>query len=243
MSTASLRASPTDVDIGDPTVAQLLHDLRNELTVILSCVDDLVRLQACEPFGETIVELQRGGMRAILLSKELLAAPRPARSPSQAQPPVDLNDIVAPTAATVSRLTGGRQDVRLRLASQPVPVLAERLDLERLLLNLLLNACDATNGDGLVAIDTAVVATAARLTVTDSGCGVTPEVKRRMFDPYFTTKPTSTGLGLSSVARIVRNLGGSIAIDSEPGRGTAVSIMLPLASELHCPTRERWSPT
>ncbi len=243
MSTASLRASITAVDVGELTVAQLLHDLRNELTVIVSCVDALVSLQASGPFGETIVELQRGALRAMLLSRELLTAPQSARPPSTAQPPVDLNDIVAPAAATVSRLTGGRQDLRLRLASQPVPVLAERLDLERLLLNLLLNACDATNGDGLIAIDTAVVGTAARLTVTDSGCGVTPDVKRRMFDPYFTTKPTSTGLGLSSVARIVRNLGGSIAVDSEPGRGTAVSIMLPLAPELHCPTRERWSPT
>ncbi len=243
MPTASLRAATTAVDLGDPTVAQLLHDLRNELTVILCCVDDLVGLQASGPFGETIAELQRGAIRAMLLSKELLTAPQPARPPSKAQPSVDLNEIVAPAAATVSRLTSGSQDVRLRLASQPVPVLAERLDLERLLLNLLLNARDATNGDGLIAIGTAVVGNAASLTVTDSGCGLTPDVKRRMFDPYFTTKPMSTGLGLSSVARIVRNLGGTIAVDSEPGRGTAVSVMLPLASELHCPTRERWSPT
>jgi len=97
-------------------------------------------------------------------------------------------------------------------------------------LNLLLNARDATGGDGSILIDTAAVGDRARLTVADTGCGVTSDVRRRMFEPFFTTKASGTGLGLSAVASIVRKLEGTIDVDSELGRGTSISIMLPLAA-------------
>jgi two-component system cell cycle sensor histidine kinase/response regulator CckA len=208
--------------------------------VILSCVDDLACLPDHRQCCDTIAELQRGAIRAMLLTKELQIAPRP---PVKATRPMDLNEVVAPTATSVSRLTGGRTDVQLQLSRQPVPVLAQQIDIERILLNLVLNARDATAGDGLITIETAIVGRTARLTVADTGCGLTPDVQQRMFEPHFTTKRMGTGLGLSSVAGIVQNLGGTIAVHSEPGRGTSVSILLPLASELHRTTGEGWSPT
>ena len=68
----------------------------------------------------------------------------------------------------------------------------------------------------------------ARFTVTDTGNGVSPEVRARMFEPFFTTKEAGTGLGLSSVAFTVRQLHGTVSVESEPGRGTSITVMIPL---------------
>ena len=69
----------------------------------------------------------------------------------------------------------------------------------------------------------------ARLTVTDTGHGVTPDVRARMFEPFFTTKEAGTGLGLSSVAFTVRQLHGTVSVESEPNRGTSITVILPLS--------------
>src|SRR6185295_6907320 len=74
-----------------------------------------------------------------------------------------------------------------------------------------------------------------RLEVTDNGCGMTKEVQARIFDPYFTTKPTGRGLGLAAVQGIVRGHGGTINVTSAPGRGTRFEILLPFIQEVAVP--------
>jgi signal transduction histidine kinase len=181
-----------------------------------------------------VLELRRSAERASVLTRELLLAVRRARDT------VDLNDVVGAAVATMSRLTGSRIRLELRLWHEPLAVVAEPLELERILLNLALNARDAMITGGALTIETAPVAPPgdqaaekgqgpwARLAVTDTGCGMTEDVKARMFEPFFTTKPSGTGLGLSSVAFTVQQLGGTVSAMSEPGRGTCVAIQLPM---------------
>ena len=119
-----------------------------------------------------------------------------------------------------------------------MPISADIVQIERILVNLVLNAADAMPDGGALVIETALIpvapgpggakASQVQLTVTDSGAGMTPEVKGRIFEPLFTTKPRGTGLGLTSVAYTVRQLEGTIAVDSGPNRGTTVTVTLPL---------------
>jgi two-component system, cell cycle sensor histidine kinase and response regulator CckA len=241
---AASQISPSEkIDLGDLGVAQLVHDLRNELTIMMGCVDALAFLVPRGEADRQIAELRWCGQRASLLTRELLLGARP-RSPSRR--PVDLNDAVASAAETLSRVMRDSVRLRLHLSSEPALVEAESIELERILLNLALNARDAMDGHGVLTIETAVVGDPSRtlidgalpgpytwLTVTDTGAGLTNEMRERMFEPFFTTKKTATGLGLSSVAFTVRQLGGTIHVKSRRGRGTSVSVILPLASGQH----------
>jgi signal transduction histidine kinase len=141
----------------------------------------------------------------------------------------------------MSRVAGNKIQIKLHVAPVPVMVVAEFIELERIVLNLVLNSLDAIDGEGVITIETEAVqnpspsrvegmreAPYARLTVTDTGRGVSPEVRARMFEPFFTTKEAGTGLGLSSVAFTVRQLHGAVSVDSEPGRGTSITVIFPL---------------
>ena len=139
--------------------------------------------------------------------------------------------MVRASSAWLSRTIGTRVRVQLDLAGHPVRVVADYAELERIVTNLVLNARDAVQtGEGMLHISTGVRAEGARLTVSDTGLGLTAEAKARMFEPYFTTKEHGTGLGLSGVAATVSRLGGAVFVDSEPGHGTRVTVVIPLAS-------------
>jgi signal transduction histidine kinase len=229
---------PSKVDLGDLAVAQLVHDLRNHLTVIVSCADHLATVV---PTGSSpeLVHLRQSAARASVLTRETLLAARPQFA---ARRPLDLNHVVAAVVEIMSRLGGDGITTTLHLAPVPVMVVAEFIELERIVLNLALNSLDAMAGGGVITIETEAVrspspsrlegmqeAPYARLTVTDTGHGVTPDVRARMFEPFFTTKEAGTGLGLSSVAFTVRQLHGTVSVESEPNRGTSITVILPLS--------------
>jgi len=229
----------TTIDLGDLAVAQLVHDLRNQLTIMLVSADNLGDVVLTGEADLEIAELRQSAERSLRLASELLRAARPRAA---ARRPVDLNHVVSSAAEMLSPVTADRIHLQLRLSPVPVPVAAELSELERILLNLALNACEAIAGDGVLTIETAVMDDQsngriegvpsrphARLTVTDTGCGMTPEVEARIFDPYFSTKEMGTGLGLSSVALTVRELKGTVVVKSQPGRGTSFSVILPVA--------------
>lgn len=119
----------------------------------------------------------------------------------------------------------------------PVEVLAHPERLERVIGHVLQNALEATCDDGRVAVSVAVVEGAfVRLSVEDNGCGMTKEfVRERLFRPFQTSKAGGMGIGAFETQQYIREIGGSIAVDSEPGEGTRVAIMLPLVA---CETRD-----
>ena len=130
--------------------------------------------------------------------------------------------------ATAQLPAGARVSTQHNLHS---PILCEPQRIKQLFLNLVMNAAQAIDENGQIRVRSRQLDDFALVTVEDDGCGIEPEVVERIFDPFFTTKPVGigTGLGLSISHEIVRKHGGSIEVDSEPGRGTTFRVLLPLA--------------
>jgi PAS domain S-box-containing protein len=142
----------------------------------------------------------------------------------------DLNELVeAALRMGTHQLAPGVQIERSFGELPAVPCSPQRL--KQLFLNLIVNAIQAVGEEGRIRVETAESGALAVVTVLDDGCGIAPEDLDRVFDPFFTTKPAGegTGLGLAISHEIARSHGGSIRVDSEPGRGTRVRVELPLA--------------
>ena len=222
-------------------IAQLVHDLKNEVAAMTFCADAIAD---SIPTGssEHLLEWRRCAGRVSMLARNLLNGPPHPGARLQ----IDVNRVIELTVATGFRSipNGERMVVRVKLWPMPLVVVAEFAELERILLNLILNARESMPNGGLLAIETAIVDSSsagrtavspprpyARVTIEDSGNGMTPAVRARIFEAFFTTKDTGAGLGLCSVATTVQQLDGVISVTSEPGRGTSVTIMLPLAAD------------
>jgi signal transduction histidine kinase len=226
-----------EIDLTNLEIVQLVHDLRNQLMVMMLGVN-AIRGSVHGGDADRLSELQHSAERAVLLINALLTD---ERQPS-ASTLLDVNEVVRKTAATLSHFQDEAIRLRLGLWAEPLRVAAEPGALERVVLNLVLNAHDAMPDGGVLAIETSVAHARGptegvpagpyvSLTIRDTGCGMTAEVKDRIFDAFFTTKKKGTGLGLRSVAFTIQQLQGRISVDSEPGRGTSVTVMLPLAAE------------
>jgi two-component system, cell cycle sensor histidine kinase and response regulator CckA len=231
--------SSSTIDVGDLRVARLVHDLRNQLTIILACADNLAAADSAAADPD-VCDLQRAAERAGRLTREILSAARPRYA---ARRPTEVNDVVRRLASTLDRMMPRGITVRLDLSANPLTVVAEPLELERIVLNLALNGRDAMGGEGVLTITTSLLDTLTSpvhgvmpgrhvcLRVTDTGSGLTSAVRARMFQPFFTTTETGTGLGLSAVASVAQQLFGTVLVNSEHGQGTAISVVLPLVDE------------
>jgi CheY-like chemotaxis protein len=144
----------------------------------------------------------------------------------------------------LGRLLGSRVDLELLLGPDLWTVQVDPGLLEQVLLNLAVNARDAMPAGGALRVETAnerddLTTGWVRMSVVDSGQGMTPEVSAHIFEPFFTTKPASrgTGLGLATVQRVVDGLGGRIRVESAPGHGARFDILLPRS---HAPAQPLW---
>lgn len=222
------------------------HDFNNLLTAILGYSD--VVLAALPPHSsirDDVEEVRRAGERAAALTRQLLAFSR-----KQVLQPVvfDVNEVVQELEKMLRRLIGEDIDFALSLTPEIGFVRADPGQLEQIVMNLAVNARDAMPQGGKLTIETAdceVDAASARqhpgltvggyvaLSVSDNGMGMDADTRSRIFEPFFTTKEKGkgTGLGLSTVYGIVKQSGGYIAVDSEPGRGTSFKIYLPRAEK------------
>jgi CheY-like chemotaxis protein len=174
-------------------------------------------------------DIRDAGTRAADLTRQLLAF---SRRRFVAPAPLDLNAVVAATANLLRRLLGGNVELVTVLDPDLPAVTAETGLIEQILLNLAVNARDAMPEGGMLTIRTERAPTgAARLTVSDDGVGMPPDVQARVFEPFFTTKPVGqgTGLGLATVYGAVQTLGGAVRFSSAVGRGTTFEIDLPAA--------------
>jgi len=213
------------------------HDFNNLLTVIGLEADFLDEgLPLNHPLHEEVREVKLAAGRAASLTRQLLAF---SRRQILRPLPVDLNRLVSETSTMLRRLIGENVELLTTLSPKLPRVLADPGQLEQVLVNLAVNARDAmpTGGKLLIATEmTAITRDAALpagdyvlLTVADTGHGIEHGLQRRIFDPFFTTKPPGkgTGLGLSTVLGIVEQSGGSIVVESQPGRGARFTIRLP----------------
>ncbi len=224
----------------------IAHDFNNLLTAVLGTVTLLERhlgAAADERSRRLLAAARDAVARGSRLNASLLAFAR--RQPLKREA-LDVNALLRGFEPLLARAIGDAVALRLQLAAAVPPCEADSAQLEAALLNLAINARDATPAGGEVRIatraawlgpaelasnDDARPGAFAEVTVTDSGAGMPPEVQARAFEPFFTTKAPGkgTGLGLSQVFGFVRQLGGHVAIRSAPGQGTAVSLYLPLS--------------
>ncbi|MGI8819820.1 MAG: ATP-binding protein [Chthoniobacterales bacterium] len=220
------------------------HDFNNLLTAIIGYADLISAREA----GDSIIRqhadsIRKAGDQAAFLTKQLLAFSRK----QLLQPRViDLNQLVVDMEKLLRRVIGERFDLRTEADATLGTVMADPSQLEQVILNLGVNARDAMPTGGQLLIRTENIhldAWAAQrisaslvagdyvaLSVTDTGAGMDAETKSHIFEPFFTTKGPGkgTGLGLATVYGIVRQTGGGIAVQSEPGRGSTFRIYLPL---------------
>jgi signal transduction histidine kinase/CheY-like chemotaxis protein len=218
----------------------IAHDFNNMLAVVVGGID-LARRRLSGPRKEVLNHLtnaMEGATRAAALTRRLLSF---ARSEPLLPERIDSGALVDNMSELLDRTLGERIRIETRLEGDAWPIFVDPHQLENAILNLAVNARDAMEGGGMLAIATDNVTVTAnevgdirpgeylRLSVTDTGCGMTDEVKERAFEPFFTTKPIGkgTGLGLSQIFGFAHQSGGEVGIESELGRGTTVSLYLP----------------
>jgi len=204
------------------------HDLNNILTALLAGVEFAGQSQNIDPeTRRDLAEVRNDCFRAAGLVRQLLAvAKRQVINPR----PCDVNAAIKDLAPLLAKMIG--EDVKLSILPRATcGVFVDAGQLDQVMFNLASNGRDAMRGVGTLTIemrdDTA--SNTVVISVTDTGTGMTPEVKAHLFEPFFTTKDVGqgTGLGLSTAYGIVAQSGGTMSVDSEPGLGTTINISLP----------------
>ena len=206
----------------------IAHDFNNLLTVIAGYAHMARRHVGVGPGSPELTEIVHAADRAAELTRQLLAF---ARQQVLAPAPLDVNEVARGLVPMLGRLIG--EDVRIAmLAGAGLPrVLADRAQVEQVIINLAINARDAMPDGGTLSIETSagVLDEFVCLSVTDTGSGIEPAVLERIFEPFFTTKApgVGTGLGLATVHGIVTQSGGHVRVSSHVEHGSTFSVSLP----------------
>ncbi|MDP2275491.1 MAG: PAS domain-containing protein [Archangium sp.] len=219
----------------------IAHDFNNLLTVLsgsLSLAE--IQLAAGEPVQETLSMASMAVTRAATLTRQLLAY---AGRSKLAHAPIDLNRLVDTMGELLNVSVSRKVKLERQLAPGLPAVMADDGQLQQVVMNLITNASEAIGeGEGTVTLRTELIELTAppadvvgacplgrvvRLMVSDTGKGMSAEVRARLFDPFFSTKGSGRGLGLAALAGIMRTHGGAIGLTSELGRGSTFSVYLP----------------
>ncbi|MEW6218176.1 MAG: response regulator [Thermodesulfobacteriota bacterium] len=228
----------------------LAHDLNNTLTPILGNAElALRRLDSDSPLVPRLQEIKDGARRAADLVRRILAF---SRRQDLHPRTLDANLLIRNLAGMLRRLVEENIELEMDLAATPAVVIADPGQLEQILVNLVVNARDATGGGGTIQIGTRQAAGVGHpcrscgqpitgeqvaISVADSGSGIPAAIQDRIFEPYFTTKGLNqgTGLGLAMVHGSVHQHGGHLGLASEQGMGTVVTVWLPAAGQPAAP--------
>ena len=222
----------------------IAHDFNNLLAASMTSLELMQRrldTGQLDDLPRYVTSARSSAQRAAALTQRLLAF---SRRQSLDPQPVNINELVLGMEDLMQRTLGENIALQTRLDLSLPAAFTDAHPLENALLNLAINARDAMPQGGLLTITTTLAQRGARsdqphsdlepgdylmLDVSDTGSGMTPEVAAKAFDPFFTTKPIGqgTGLGLSMIYGYVKQSGGSVTIDSEPGVGTRVKLYLP----------------
>ncbi|HEY2432025.1 MAG TPA: ATP-binding protein [Vicinamibacterales bacterium] len=226
--------------------AGISHNFNNLLQVTMGYLDVLGDVPTDGPIDrEALAEIKKATERGAALTRQLMTfslqnEPRVSR--------IDLDQAVDSLRGMLSRVVREDIELELSLGAEAGGALIDPADFEQVMINLVINARDAMPSGGAIRIDSARVTVAAadvpagqhavpgrytRVRIIDNGSGMAPEVQAHLFEPFFTTKEIGqgTGLGLAFVHGVAQHAGGFISVQTAPGRGTTVSIFLPLAAE------------
>jgi signal transduction histidine kinase/CheY-like chemotaxis protein len=207
------------------------HDFNNLLTVVLGNIGFIERaLDKAGIDGKTtqrLTYMRAAAERGAKLTDQLLSFSRRQRLEPKV---LDLNGTIAGMRDLLQSTIGGSVSIETKLSEDLWPALVDPTQLDIAVLNLAINARDAMEIGGTLKVSTANDYVA--ICVSDTGAGMSPEVRTKVFEPFFTTKEIGkgSGLGLSQVLGFAKQSGGGVRIESQPGRGTAVHIFLPRAN-------------
>lgn len=211
----------------------IAHDFNNLMTAVIGYTELLAQsMPKDDPRREDLAQIDRAASRAGDLTQQLLAF---ARRRVIAPRVVDVGELVETFSRLLSTLLGSNVLLSVRREPNLRNVRLDPAQFEQVVMNLAVNARDAMPGGGRLTIEVANALRGAtrgvRLSVRDTGTGMTPEVQARLWEPFFTTKPLGqgTGLGLPTVHGIVYQAGGEITVESDVGRGTTFHVFLPEA--------------
>jgi len=224
----------------------MAHDFNNILSVISNHSNVLLEeLDSDSKLRKDVVHIRDAGHRAIDLTRQLMLF---GRRNSNDPEVLRLNDIISDTNKLLKRVIGDHIALRYESGTALSNIKADRRQLEQVLLNLAVNARDAMPGGGTLRIKTdkeniedpllakslsLSTGTYAKIIVEDDGFGMSPDIQARIFEPFYSTKPLGegTGLGLSTSIGIIQKNNGTILVESDPGRGSKFTILLPATDE------------
>jgi PAS domain S-box-containing protein len=224
----------------------IAHDFNNAITLIKTCSQlALMDLKPGDPLRQTFEMIDKATQQSANLTRQLLAF---SRRQIMEMKVLDLNSLLGDMDKMLHRVIGEDIELVSMLAGDLGRVKVDPGQMEQVVLNLVLNSRDAMPQGGKLTIETANVelnekyvnnhvgvkpGSYVRVSVSDTGVGMTPEVRERVFEPFFTTKEKGkgTGLGLSTVYGIVKQSKGNIWVYSEPGKGTTFKVYLPQVEE------------
>ncbi len=212
--------------------AGIAHEMNNPLGIITTRIEVMLLDAEGQHLPPQVVEdlqvLHRASQRVARIAASLRSFAR--QSPGE-RVPVSLNEIVEETLLLMQKPLAA-DNVRVTSELDPAlpPVLGEASALHQVFMNLVTNAREAMTGGGEIRIATGVETPGwLRVVVSDDGPGIPAEDLSRIFDPFYTTKRTGTGLGLSVTYGIIQDHGGTVRVSSEPGRGTTFTLTFPAA--------------
>lgn len=226
---ASARRSERLAALGQLT-AGLAHELRNPLGTMKASAEMLLeRIGGSSPVVRELAEYISSEVdRTNSLVTRFLEFARPMQL---RRAPADLHAVIESAIGHLERQTPGAAARIHRNFDPAVPLIeADAELLERVFLNLLRNAIEASPPEAVVTVRTRRSPAGVEIAVIDRGPGIAPQDREQIFNPFFTTKPGGVGLGLAVSARIVGDHGGSITVESEPGQGAAFVVTLPVGA-------------
>jgi len=215
-------------------VGSAAHDLHN---LLASIGFQLGVLELADDDGDRVDAANEAIDRACDITEDLMAMSRPSRSRVG---PLEVGSVIAGLSDMLRVLVEHQADLAFIDSSDGLLSAADKSGLERVVTNLVVNSRDAVEPRGKIAVHVAVTDVAAgehealsagphvAVSVIDNGCGVADAFKDRMFEPYFTTKEDGNGIGLAASRRTVRAWGGDIGVESVEGKGTTVTVYLPV---------------
>ena len=211
------------------------HDFNNLLSVINGYCEIMgPKIEASPLARKDLNEIHRAGLKAAAIARQILEFSR--RHDSEAGV-VNFNTLIREVADIIRRIGGEGIELQLRLASDLGNARINPVHFQQVLLNLCFNARDAMPKGGHLTLRTFNLAAGrdgtsqVALEVTDTGTGIKPALHEKIFEPFYTTKPDGTGLGLPTAQGLIGQAGGSLTVSSVPGRGTTFAVFLPETSE------------